>query len=121
MKNNQQKNNYFVFIGGKNVDFQLAVNTRSLFIVPTWLPLEEKPKRYGIHVDKVKHLVKFIRTMNNQNVWYSKVKIDDITTAYSLVDARYGKYAKTAKEKEMVSEFKLSKNSFISFFCRNDK
>lgn len=105
VKNNQQKNNYFVFIGGKNVDFQLAVNTRSLFIVPTWLPLEEKPKRYGIHVDKVKHLVKFIRTMNNQNVWYSKVKIDDITTAYSLVDARYGKYAKTAKEKEMVSNF----------------
>ena len=38
---NKNRNNYFVFIGGKNADFKLAVNTRSLYIVPTWLPLED--------------------------------------------------------------------------------
>ena len=86
---NKTRNNYFVFIGGKNTDFQLAVNTRSLYIVPTWLPLEDKPQKYGVHVDTVKQLYKFILTLNNQNVWYSKLTVDDKTTCYSLMDARY--------------------------------
>ena len=102
---NKDKNNYFVFVGAKNKDFELAVNTRSLFIVPTWLPLEDRPARYGIHVDSVKQLYKFILTLNNQNTWYSRLEIDDISTAYSLMDARYGKYAETMEEKEMVENF----------------
>ena len=104
-KSNKNKNNYFVFVGGKNADFQLAVNTRSLYIVPTWLPLEDRAQRYGIHVNTVKQLRKFIQTLNNQNVWYSRLEIDDISTAYSLVDARYGKYADTEEEKVMVQNF----------------
>lgn len=104
-KSNKNKNNYFVFVGGKNADFQLAVNTRSLYIVPTWLPLEDRAQRYGIHVTTVKQLRKFIQTLNNQNVWYSRLEIDDISTAYSLVDARYGKYADTEEEKVMVQNF----------------
>lgn len=105
VKSNKSKNNYFVFVGGKNADFQLAVNTRSLFIVPTWLPLQDRTEKYGIHVNTVKQLRKFIQTLNNQNVWYSRLEIDDISTAYSLVDARYGKYADTEEEKAMVSNF----------------
>ncbi len=104
-KFHKNKNNYFVFVGGKNADFKLAVNTRSLYIVPTWLPLEDRAQRYGIHVNTVKQLRKFIRTLNNQNVWYSRLEIDDISTAYSLVDARYGKYADTEEEKVMVQNF----------------
>lgn len=104
-KSNKNKNNYFVFVGGKNADFQLAVNTRSLYIVPTWLPLEDRAQRYGVHVNTVKQLRKFIQTLNNQNVWYSKLEIDNISTAYSLVDARYGKYADTEEEKVMVQNF----------------
>ncbi len=105
VKSNKNKNNYFVFIGGKNADFQLAVNTRSLYIVPTWLPLEDRAQKYGIHVNTVMQLKKFIQTLNNQNVWYSKLEIDDISTVYSLVDARYGKYADTEEEKQMVLNF----------------
>lgn len=114
---NKNKNNYFVFIGGKNKDFELAVNTRSLFIVPTWLPLEDRPARYGIHVDSVKQLYKFILTLNNQNVWYSRLKIDDISTAYSLMDARYGKYAETDEEREMIANFQklLKENQSQSY------
>lgn len=104
-KTHKSKNNYFVFVGGKNADFTLAVNTRSLYIVPTWLPLEDRAQRYGIHVNTVKQLRKFIQTLNNQNVWYSRLEIDDISTAYSLVDARYGKYADTEEEKVMVQNF----------------
>lgn len=102
---NKNINNLFVFIGGKNKDFELAVNSRSLFIVPTWLPLEDKPERYGIHVDTVKQLYKFILTLNNQNTWYSVLEIDSITTCYSLMDARFGYYAKTLEEKDMLLHF----------------
>lgn len=105
VKSHKNKNNYFVFIGGKNADFQLAVNTRSLYIVPTWLPLEDRAEKYGIHVNTVKQLIKFIQTLNNQNVWYSRLEIDDISTVYSLVDARYGKYADTEEEKVMIQNF----------------
>ena len=102
---NKNRNNYFVFIGGKNADFKLAVNTRSLYIVPTWLPLEDKAQKYGVHVDLVIQLYKFILTLNNQNTWYSKINVDDKTTCYSLMDARYGYYAKTSEEKEMLQHF----------------
>lgn len=102
---NKNSNNYFVFVGGKDVDFQLAVNTRSLYIVPMWLPLEKKAEKYGIHVYNVEQLRKFIQTLNNQNVWYSRLEIDEKTTAYSLVDARYGKYADSEEEKQMVLNF----------------
>lgn len=104
---NRNRNNYFVFVGGKNKDFELAVNTRSLFIVPTWLPLEDRPSRYGIHVETVKQLRKFILTLNNQNTWYSTLQIDEKSTCYSLMDARYGAYAKTLEEKEMIKNFQL--------------
>lgn len=102
---NRKKNNYFVFVGGKNKDFELAVNTSSLFIVPTWLPLEDRPQRYGVHVDTVKQLYKFILTLNNQNTWYSVLEVDSETTCYSLMDARYGAYAKTIEEKDMLLNF----------------
>lgn len=38
-------------------------------------------------------------------MWYSKLEIDDISTAYSLIDARYGKYADTEEEKVMAQNF----------------
>ena len=115
----KDKNNYFVFVGGKNADFILAVNTRSLYIVPTWLPLEDKAQKYGVHVNTVKQFRKFIQTLNNQNVWYSRLKIDDISTAYSLVDARYIKYSISQKEEVMVRNFqKLLKDNESQNYSR---
>lgn len=55
---NRHHNNLFVFIGGKEVDFHMAVHTRSLFIVPTWIPVEEKAEFYGVHVDTPEQLFK---------------------------------------------------------------
>jgi hypothetical protein len=101
----RNKNNYFVFVGSKNKDFEMAVNTRSLYIVPTWLPMEDKAQKYGVHVDTVKQLCKFILTLNNQNTWYSKLPVDSVTTCYSLMDARYGHYARTSEEKDMLLHF----------------
>lgn len=103
--NNRNHNNYFVFVGGKNKDFELAVNSGSLFIVPTWIPLEDRSQIYGVHVDTVKQLKKFIQTLNNQNTWYSVLDVDTKTKCYSLMDARYGYYAHSYEEKEMLIHF----------------
>lgn len=98
-------NNCFVVVGCKDKDFQMAVNGKALYIVPTWLPLEDGPSRYGIHVDTPKQLYKFIKTLNNQNSWYSMLEVDNYTTCVSLMDARYGRYAKDYKEKDMLENF----------------
>ncbi len=102
---NRDRNNYFVFIGGKDVDFQMAVNTRSLFIVPTWIPVEEKAKNYGVHVDTPAQLFQFIRALNNQENWYATLNIEPNVTVLSLMDGRYRYKAKSENEREMVAHF----------------
>lgn len=76
-----------------------------MYVVPTWLPLEDKSERYGVHVDTAKQMYKFILALNNQNTWYSELQVDEITTCVSLMDARYGAYAKDYKEKDMIKNF----------------
>lgn len=102
---NKNKNNYFVFIGNKEVDFHLAVNTQSLFIVPTWIPVEEKAKRYGVCVDTPTQFYKFILTLNNNNSWYSQLQIDNKSTCISLMDARTYAGSPTISEKQMLINF----------------
>lgn len=119
VKQNSDKNNNFVFVGAKNQDFIAAVQARALFIVPCWLPLEDRTVKYGVHVENPLQFYKFIRVLNNQNVWYSKVKIDEKAIAYSLIDARYGWYAKNDDEREMVKNFEnLLKNDMSHKYHR---
>lgn len=98
-------NNLFVFLSGKEQDFHIAVQARALFIVPTWIPSDKESMNYGIHVDTPAQLFKFIRTLNNQNHWFSKLEIEPDVMALSLMDARYGYYAKSKEEKEMLLHF----------------
>lgn len=96
---------YFVIISGKEVDFRLAVNNKILFIVPTWIKLEEKAHYYGIKVDTSTQLLKFIQTLNNQYSWYSYLQVDLVTSIYSLIDARYNYHMNNYKEKKLVKHF----------------
>lgn len=102
---NKDKNNLFVFLSGKEQDFHIAVQSKSLFIVPTWIPVDQKSMYYGIHVDTPQQLFKFIRTLNNQNHWFAKLDIEPNVTAFSLMDARYGYYANNEEEKDMLVHF----------------
>lgn len=102
---NKSRNNYFVFVGGKEVDFRLAVNTQSLFIVPTWIPVEEKAQYYGVCVDTPTQFYKFILTLNNNNTWYSQLQIDNRSTCISLMDARTYAGSPTISEKQMLINF----------------
>lgn len=101
----KNQNNYFVFISGKEVDFHIAVQTKSLFIVPTWIPTEPKTEYYGVHVDTPAQLDKFIRALNNQESWYAQLEIEPNVTALSLMDARYKYGAKDENERDMVKHF----------------
>lgn len=101
----QHHNNLFVFIGGKDVDFHMAVHTRSLFIVPTWIPVEEKAEFYGVHIDTPEQLFKFIRALNNHENWYAQVEIEPNVTALSLMDGRYKYGFRTENERDMVKHF----------------
>ncbi len=101
----KDKNNYFVFVSGKEVDFYNAVNTKSLFIVPRWMPFEEKAAYYGVCVDTPTQFYKFILTLNNNNNWYSQLQIDGKSTCISLMDARTYAGSPTLSEKEMLINF----------------
>lgn len=102
---NKNMSNSFVFLSGTQQDFYIAVQSKSLFIVPTWIPAEQKTMLYGIRVDTPEQLLKFIKTLNNQNYWFSKINIEQNVTVLSLMDARYGYYADSMQERDMLIHF----------------
>lgn len=102
---NRSRNNCFVFISGKEVDFHVAVNCKALFIVPTWIPTEDKAKYYGVHVDTPEQLAQFIRTLNNHNCVFEELNIEPNVDFLALVDARYRAKARTLGEREMLIHF----------------
>ena len=86
-------------------------NTKCLYIVPTWIPIEEKAKYYGDCVDTPMQFYKFILTLNNNNAWYSQLQIDDRSICISLMDARTYAGSPTTSEKQMLVNFQqLLKN-----------
>lgn len=107
IEQNRQRNNYFVFISGKEIDFYLAVNTHSLFIVPTWIPVEKKAQYYGVPVDHPLQLYNFIRTLNNQQAWYATATIDAHTQVLSLIDGKYRYNSLDMNEQNLVKHFEL--------------
>lgn len=104
---NKERNQHFVFISGKDVDFHLAVQTQSLFIVPTWIPREEKAQNYGVHVDNPDQLKKFILSLNNQKNWYAELDLGNNVKVLSLMDARYKYKAATENERDMIEHFQM--------------
>lgn len=104
IKNNS--NEKFIVIGSKNKDFEMAVNNKILLITPQWYDsVEDKAIKYGIPVNNVTQLDYFIKTVHNQNYWYSSYQIDESTYIFSLSDARSKYCSKSAEEKEIIEIF----------------
>jgi len=104
VKNN--KGNYFIVIGNRDKDFELAVNNKLLYIVPNWCnDIYYKSKKYGININKIEELEQIIKTANNQNNWYYKDQLEDGTKIYSLMSGMYKTWGVTPKEKELVIGF----------------
>lgn len=105
IKVNRAHNNYYVFISGKDIDFYTAANTKSLFIVPNWIPMESKAQHYGVHVDSPSQLFQFVRTLNNHETWYARATIDPGIIVLSLMDGRYKYHSKTLNERDLIEHF----------------
>ena len=99
------ENSQYLIVSGKDIDLHMAVYFKVLLIVPLWIPHENKAEYYGITVDLPNQLFQFIQVLNNHNTWYSTCLIDDHSTALSLMDARYKKYAWTTNEQEVMHNF----------------
>ena len=105
VRRRNHQNQQFIFISGKDVDFHLAVNSQSLFIVPDWIPNESSARKYGVVVDTPLQLFKFIKTLYNQQSWFAKSTIEPGITALSLMDARYRSKTYTENERDMIINF----------------
>lgn len=114
----EKKNEYFVVVGKKDKDFELAVNNKLLFIVPSWLGhIEEKANTYGIHVHTYKQMKLFIETINNQNTWYSQFKLDENTYYFSLSDAKSRANSRSNEERKIIEIFeKILKKGIVSYY-----
>lgn len=98
--------NYFILIGNRDQDFINAVNNKMLYLCPSWTKeVEEKAKKYGIRTYNEKQFLEVIKTVNNQNTWYSSCELEDGSIVLSLMDGAYKYYSKSQKEKEMIENF----------------
>lgn len=105
MDNHSEKGNGFVMIGAKNVDFQLAVNNKILFIAPIWIPIEEKALKYGIQVENPNQLFQLLSIIVKNENWYAEIKVDSISKCIALYDARTMVGNVNENERQMLCNF----------------
>ncbi|WP_335140065.1 hypothetical protein [Lacticaseibacillus paracasei] len=85
IKDNPGKN---IFIGNKKVDLFKASSLKCLYLCPMWTDnIDEESEKYGIHIKDLRHLIKVIQILINQNAFYYKLKINNMSTVYALTRA----------------------------------
>ncbi|ATH00417.1 hypothetical protein FAM18149p_13555 (plasmid) [Lacticaseibacillus paracasei] len=76
------------FIGNKKVDLFKASSLKCLYLCPMWTDnIDEESEKYGIHIKDLRHLIKVIQILINQNAFYYKLKINNMSTVYALTRA----------------------------------
>ena len=59
-----------------------------LYLCPMWTDnIDEESEKYGIHIKDLRHLIKVIQILINQNAFYYKLKINNMSTVYALTRA----------------------------------
>lgn len=103
---NEERKNCFIVLGGKDKDFELAVNNKLLFLVPLWNIIREpKALKYGVSVNDLDMLNEIIESLNNQNEWYYELELPDTTKIYSLMCAHSRTWNIPTEEKKLVEGF----------------
>lgn len=115
---NKEKSHYFIMVGNRDVDFTTAVNNKFLYLMPMWTKIKyDKGLKYGIQVNDLKILQRFIDTVNNQNNWFYKLVLDDSTLVYSLISAHTKNWDISKEEKRLVQGFEdLLKKGDITYY-----
>lgn len=118
INDNKDKAHYFIVLGNRDKDFQLAVNNKFLYLVPLWTREKfDKCMKYGVHIRDMDALYKVIETINNQNKWFYKLELDDKTKIYSLISAHTRNWNISDKEKELVQGFEdFLKKGKVSYY-----
>lgn len=124
LNRNTDKQNYFMVLGNRNVDFILATNFKLLYLLPMWTQeKEDKCLKYGIRIDSLKILKQYINAINNQNNWFYKYNLDDKTKVFSLTSGQskfpHGPSSMPIEqeEKELIDGFRsLLKDGNITYY-----
>jgi hypothetical protein len=102
IKNNPGKN---IFIGNKEEDLFKASSLKCLYLCPMWTDnIDEKSKKYGIHIKDLKHLIQVIQILINQNAFYYELKINNVSTVYALTSAN--NISATEDENSVINAFR---------------
>lgn len=106
LKNVSDNKNYFIVVGNRDADLQLAASNKLFYIVPTWCDsLDILPQKYGIKVKDIEHLYKLINIIENQQSWYYRADLDEKTTILSLTSANtWGSHSE--EELKMIESFR---------------
>lgn len=106
LKHEGESKSYFIVVGNRDADLQLAASNKLFYIVPAWCnSYDQLPIKYGIKVKNPEYLYKLISIIENQNSWYYRADIDDKTTILSLTSANTKGYHSN-EELEMISNFR---------------
>lgn len=106
LQNKYPKEN-FIFLSSKDIDFFTAINKKSLFLFAEWFKdKEDKAKKYGIPINNVNQLIKFLEVVFNQKSWFLSHTLDDGTKIISLSDARGDFCSQSTEEKEVIELFR---------------
>lgn len=106
LKHEGASKSYFIVVGNRDADLQLAASNKLFYIVPAWCNSYDKlPIKYGIKVKNPDYLYKLISIIENQNSWYYRADIDDKTTILSLTSANTKGYHSN-EELEMINNFR---------------
>lgn len=102
IKDNPGKN---IFIGNKKVDLFKASSLKCLYLCPMWTDnIDEESEKYGIHIKDLRHLIQVIQILINQNAFYYKLKINNMSTVYALT--RANNFSSTADENSVINAFR---------------
>jgi hypothetical protein len=106
IKDKSNESNYFVIVGNRDADLQMAASNKLFYIVPLWCnKFDSLPQKYGVKVDNIDKLRKVLDIIVNQNNWFYRLELDEKTTILSLTNANtFGSH--TVEEIEMINGFK---------------
>lgn len=77
-----------IVIGSSDEDLHLATNFKLLLINPGWSYIQDsKPLKYGLTLDSPKKAIQMLAIIENQQNWYFKLEIDEMTDLYALTSA----------------------------------
>lgn len=79
---------YFIIIGTSDQDMYLASNNKIPLINPLWEHTTDGIKKYGMPINSIKKLQKYLTIYESSTTWFEKIEVDNKSTVFSLMSAK---------------------------------